>query len=182
MTRTESALHDLASAAPETASSPVTGDIALTSDGRALLADRLRTLREVTLPELRPILTDRERDERDVADFERLTAEAEELDYVLATALTLPPATGAEVVLGSRVLVRMPGRKRATVRPVHAVEASLDDERISVDSPLSQALLGAVAGDSVTVDGPTGSWRCHVLEVLPDITVPGDGDGDVATP
>ena len=46
--------------------------IPLTDDGRALLAERLTFLHDVALPELRPLLMGRERDERDVASFERL--------------------------------------------------------------------------------------------------------------
>ncbi len=144
---------------------PVRDEVVLTSGGRDLLAERLRMLRDVALPERRPMLVDRERDERDVADFERLLAEAETLEHLLATARVLEPSGGPVIALGSRVLLQLARRERLTVRVVHPVEASLDDERVSVESPLSQALLGARVGDTVTVQGPAGAWRCRVLEV-----------------
>jgi transcription elongation GreA/GreB family factor len=51
------------------------------------------------------------------------------------------------------------------VRPVHPVEAVLDDERISVMSPLSRALLGARVGQTVTVHGPTTTWKATIREI-----------------
>ena len=75
------------------------------------------------------------------------------------------PAAGPEVGLGSRVLLRLAGGVEEWVRPVHPVEAFLDEERISATSPLSQALLGASVGQTVTVHGPSSTWRCRVVEV-----------------
>jgi transcription elongation GreA/GreB family factor len=145
---------------------PRQDEIVLTLEGRALLAERARYLRDVALPDLRPHLVVRERDERVVADFERLSAEAERLERVVATAVTLPAYTDDMVHPGSRVLIEMPDGERTWVRPVHAVEAALDDERVSLTSPVSQALLGARPGDVVPVAGPAGSWSCSVVEVV----------------
>jgi transcription elongation GreA/GreB family factor len=139
--------------------------VLLTADGRRLMAERLRHLREDLLPALVPLLVDRERDERDTAEFERLTAEAVWLDHLLATSLTVPPGTGSLVELGSRVLLRLAGGVEEWVRPVHPVEAFLDEERISATSPLSQALLGSSVGQTVTVHGPAATWRCRVVEI-----------------
>ncbi len=139
--------------------------VTLTPDGRLLMTERLRHLREAALPALVPLLMDRERDERDTAEFERLTAEADWLEHLLATSLTASPGDGCEVRLGSRVLLRLAGGVEEWVRPVHPVEAFLDDERISATSPLSQALLGAAVGQTVTVHGPSSTWRCRVDEI-----------------
>jgi len=45
----------------------------------------------------------------------------------------------------------------------------LDDERISVDSPLGQAILGNKKGDRVTVIAPSGNWSALIkyVELLP---------------
>jgi transcription elongation GreA/GreB family factor len=145
---------------------PRQDEILLTVEGRALLSERARYLRDVALPDLRPHLVARERDERVVADFERLSAEAEWLERVVATAGALPAYDDDEVHLGSRVLIEMPDGERTWVRPVHAVEAFLDDERVSLASPVSQALIGARPGDLVPVEGPAGTWSCAVLEVV----------------
>jgi transcription elongation factor GreA len=55
------------------------------------------------------------------------------------------------------------------VRVVHPVEAHLDDERISSESPLGQAIMGNKKGDQVTVIAPSGNWSAQIksVELLP---------------
>jgi transcription elongation factor GreA len=139
--------------------------IPLTDDGLARLAERLVFLQDVALPELRPLLTARERDERDVATFERFLAEAQWLESVLGRASELPPPDVDAVGIGSRVQLATPDGEHTWVRPVHPVEAALDDERISMTSPVSQAILGARVGDVVVVNGPAGEWVCEIVEI-----------------
>ncbi len=139
--------------------------VTLTPDGRLLMSERLRHLREDLVSRLVPLLVDRERDERHTAEFERLLAEADRLEHVLATSGTAVPSGSGDVELGSRVHIRLAGGIEQWVRPVHPVEAFLDDERISAASPLSQAILGASIGRTVTVHGPSATWRCRVLDV-----------------
>lgn len=139
--------------------------IPLTDDGLAMLAERLVFLHDVALPELRPLLAVRDRDERDVATFERLLAEAQWLESVVGNATSIPPQDFDTVGIGARVQLAMPDGETTWVRPVHPIEAALDDERISVTSPVSQAILGARVGDRVTVDGPAGTWVCEVVDI-----------------
>jgi transcription elongation factor GreA len=139
--------------------------VALTTAGRLLMAERLRHLRDVAIPALVPLLADRERDERDTAEFERLTTEADRLEHLLATAGTVVPSGSGTVDLGSRVLLRLARGVQEWVRPVHPVEATLDDERISMMSPLSQALLGATVGQTITVHGPAATWKATILDI-----------------
>jgi transcription elongation factor GreA len=139
--------------------------IPLTDDGLALLAERLVFLHDVALPELRPLLATRERDERDVAAFERLLAEAQWLEMVLGGAIAIPPQDFDTVGIGARVQLAMPDGESTWVRPVHPIEAALDDERISVASPVSQAILGRRVGDKITVVGPAGTWVCEILDI-----------------
>ena len=141
------------------------GTVALTTEGRLLMTDRLRHLRDVAIPELVPLLVDRERDERDTAEFERLTAEADRLEHLLATAGTVVPSGTGSVEPGSRVLLRLARGVEQWVRPVDPVEAILDDERISVASPLSQSILGATVGQTVTVHGPAATWKATILTI-----------------
>ena len=143
----------------------------LTEEGRARLAERARLLRERTLPELRPLLVEWDRDERHVAEFERVQAELDRLERLLAEADTVhvDVATApAAVPLGARVLIEMPDGGRETVRVVHPDEAWLDDERISTTSPLARVLLGAPVGSTVWVSAPAGAWPCRVVDVLPE--------------
>ena len=139
--------------------------VAPTSAGRLLMAERLHHLRDVSIPALVPLLADRERDERDTAEFERLTSEADRLEHLLATAGTVVPSRPGTVELGSRVLLRLARGVQEWVRPVHPVEATLDDERISVMSPLSRSLLCAKVGQTVTVHGPSVTWKAKILEI-----------------
>ncbi|HEX4745239.1 MAG TPA: GreA/GreB family elongation factor, partial [Gaiellaceae bacterium] len=36
---------------------------------------------------------------------------------------------------------------------------------VSPDSPLGSALMGAVVGDTVAVEAPSGSWKARVLGI-----------------
>ncbi|MBI1351615.1 MAG: hypothetical protein GC156_10905 [Actinomycetales bacterium] len=140
-------------------------EIALTADGARLLSDRVTDIRDRQIPALRPFLYGPDRDEAAVTQFEDLLAEVTRMDGVLARARILDEPAGSTVVLGSRVRIRLADGSRAWVRPVHPEEAALDDERISVESPLGRALMGARAGDEVPVDAPAGRWTCTVLDV-----------------
>jgi transcription elongation factor GreA len=140
--------------------------VVLTADGVGLLEERLADITDRRLPEVRPLLTERERDERDVAAFEALLAEEARLQALLAEAQVLQPVTPVQGVgIGVRARVTLADGSTAWVRPVHPAEAYLDDERISISSPLGSALLGAAPGDVVTVEAPIGSWQCRVESV-----------------
>ncbi len=140
--------------------------VQLTAEGRALLRARAEELDRVLLPAMRPMLVEEERDERVVADFERLTSELDELSRVLDTAGDIDEGSlGPQVDLGSRVTVDSAEHPRRTVRIVDPVEAFLDDERISSTSPLAQALIGHVVGDQCLVDAPAGRWTATIVAV-----------------
>lgn len=140
----------------------------LTHDGREKLEAKVRELRVERLAELRPLLSDPSRDERVVADFERTLVEAAELEQLLAEAEDLvrdPAADDGVVVLGSRVSVAMPDGSIEVMRPVHPIEAVLDDERVSVQSPLAKALMGHRVGDVVDVVAPRGRYQATIAAV-----------------
>lgn len=143
----------------------------LTAEGRTLLRERIDYLRTDVLDVLRPHLMGPDRDERDVAHFERTLAEVDRLEGVLAAAGVLAAhATGrrAKVAPGALVEIETPGGlpERVRVRLVHPEEAAFDDERISWNSPLAQALLGATVGETREVQSPRGTWTCVVRRIL----------------
>lgn len=150
----------------QTVKRPVVAAPRLTAEGYAMIEQRLADIRDRRLPELRPLLVEHERDERDVAQFEALLAEEARWQALLAEAEVLPdvPSDGT-VVLGSRVRVTLADGSKAWVRPVHPAEAFLDDERISITSPLGSALMGARPGDVLAVIAPVGEWECSVLSI-----------------
>jgi transcription elongation GreA/GreB family factor len=145
---------------------PVARAPRLTAEGYAMIEARVADIRDRRLPELRPLLVEHERDERDVAQFEALLAEQARWEALLAEAeiLSTLPADGT-VALGSRVRVTLADGSKAWVRPVHPAEAFLDDERISITSPLGSALIGARPRDVLTVAAPVGRWECTVLSI-----------------
>lgn len=147
-----------------------TAQVMLTPEGRALLAERMQELADEVLPAMRPLLVEDERDERVVADFERLQAEHDRLSVLLGTSGTLDTGTlGDTITLGSRVAITDADGQRRVVRIVDPVEAFLDEERISSTSPLAISLLGHSIGDRCTVAAPAGDWTAEVLAIGEDI-------------
>ncbi len=140
-------------------------DPQLTAQGIELIEARIRDIHERRLPELRPLLVEDERDERDVTAFESLLLEAELWQRLIAQSTTLSLPEGSfdgSISLGVRVQLRVP-EGELWVIPVHPAEAFLDDERVSVDSPLGSALIGKRPGETVKIDAPRGSWQCTIL-------------------
>lgn len=146
----------------------INGRPQLTRQGYEQLQERVEDIRERRLPEMRPLLVETERDERVVAEFERLMEEASAVDALLAQAdiISIEPAALADgITVGMRARVTLEDGVEEWVRPVHPEEGFLDEERISATSPLALALFGAVVGDTVMVQAPTGQWPCKVLEI-----------------
>lgn len=71
----------------------------------------------------------------------------------------------AVVELGTAVTVRDGQGVMERFLIVHPVEAPLDDMRISVRSPLAQALLGHRVGEEVEVASPSGPYTCRIVAV-----------------
>jgi transcription elongation factor GreA len=76
------------------------------------------------------------------------------------------PAQDGVVGFGSTVEVRDSASDRlATYTLVGAAEANAAGGRLSIESPVAQALLGAREGDAVEVDTPGGSRTFQVVRV-----------------
>jgi transcription elongation factor GreA len=75
-------------------------------------------------------------------------------------------ASDGVVGFGSTVEVRDEQSGRvATYTLVGAAEASATDGRLSIESPVAAALMGAREGDAVTVETPAGARVFHVQRV-----------------
>jgi transcription elongation factor GreA len=154
-------------------------DVSLTDEGRALLEGKAAELREATVPALlRAIDADR-RDGQLRAEYERRVAELLRLEAILAEAdaLPAPRSRSGQATLGHLVTVAylpsgvddandagLPGIAEEFLL-VHPVEAPLDLVRISVTSPLGQAVLGRRVGDIVEFDAPAGRHVVRILEI-----------------
>ncbi|MFZ0322691.1 MAG: GreA/GreB family elongation factor [Actinomycetes bacterium] len=112
------------------------------------------------------MLGDPSHDRRIDVEYERAFAEATRLEQLLAEAQTVRSPEQADVVaLGSLVDVQFPDGSLERLRLVHPEEAFLDDERISVDSPVSRAMIGHRVGDEVVVVAPVGRLLCRIVAV-----------------
>ena len=70
-----------------------------------------------------------------------------------------------QVVFGASVTVEDELSHRSTYQLVGPDEANVSERRISIESPLGQALIGRSVGESVTVERPRGSAALRVLAV-----------------
>jgi transcription elongation GreA/GreB family factor len=140
----------------------------LTNDGRNLLAERLRRLRDETLPELTAALDQSAQDPAVQADLDLASREVGRLAHLLKSAgsITEIPEDPDVVQLGDWITVRTDEGETNRYLIVHPAEAAVDRQRISADSPLAVAALGRRVGDLVEIDAPGGRYRCRIVEVL----------------
>lgn len=156
--------------------------VMLTREGRRLLSERARVLRVEILPQLRAALEDPERDGRVEAEFERAVKELRRLTWAVDHAASIEELVDEPGVVepGTVVTVRVEQGVLERFLIVHPIEAPLDDLRISVRSPLAQALLGHHVGEEVEVAAPSGPYRCRIVAVEglpsgPDAALPSLG-------
>ena len=147
---------------------PVTNELPLdrtflTASGRRLLEAHVREL-ERTIADLQTALDDRESTRDIVSDYQRVAQEIRHLRAVLQSAGTLgdAPDDPHVVELGDTVTIRFDDGDVESYTIVHAIEARLDDTRISAESPLAHAVLGRRTGERVAVATPSGSYECTI--------------------
>ena len=88
------------------------------------------------------------------------------LEHHLAMAKVQEEAGGDLIGVGSRVRFRDCGNGKVTeVTLVHRLEAMAAEGKVSVESPVAKALLGARAGQQVTLDTPRGDKQLEILDV-----------------
>jgi transcription elongation GreA/GreB family factor len=83
------------------------------------------------------------------------------------TAEIAPPPEEGVVGIGSRVRIRLAGKKR-TIDVVGNDEADPHADRLAFSAPLANALLGAEAGERVDFNG-----RAEAIEILGVSAIPG---------
>jgi transcription elongation factor GreA len=75
-------------------------------------------------------------------------------------------ATSGKAAFGSQVKLRdEESGKEVTYRLVGATEANLADGKLSIESPVAQAMVGRKAGDNVVVSTPRGGRAYTVIAV-----------------
>jgi transcription elongation factor GreA len=150
---------------------------AITAQGLAALRAELEQLETVARAEIAArIRTAREwGDLKENAEYHaakedqaHLETRIKRLQERLRGARVVEPAATPDGVVGfgSTVEVRDETSGRvSTYTLVGAAEASAGDGRLSIESPVAVALLGARAGDAVAVATPSGARTLHVVRV-----------------
>jgi transcription elongation factor GreA len=147
---------------------------AISAKGKAEAEAELAELRERRLVITAAIKAARE--EGDLAENAEYHAAREEqgmnearirvLEELLSSATVVAAASGDKVGTGSKVSFRDADTEEVTdVTLVHRLEANLAEGKLSVESPVAKALLGASEGDKVSVSTPSGAKTLEVLTV-----------------
>lgn len=88
------------------------------------------------------------------------------LESMLANAEVVDAPSGDKVGVGSQVRFKdADSGEEKTVTLVHRLEASVADGKLSAESPVGKALMGAKKGVTVTFETPRGKKELEVLEV-----------------
>ncbi|NOY14996.1 MAG: transcription elongation factor GreA [bacterium] len=154
---------------PRTAKSP---SLTLTRQGASQLKSQLQALKDK-----RPGLVDRlarARSFGDLSENSEYTNAKEELDFldnqiqeleaVLQVAKVINNKSNNTAGLGATVVIKNNSRQ-ITMTLVSHWEADPLQKKISIDSPLGQALNGHKKGDTIVVDTPNGPVTYTILEV-----------------
>ncbi|NLG10303.1 MAG: transcription elongation factor GreA [Coriobacteriaceae bacterium] len=141
-------------------------EIILTQEGREKLERELFILETEKRPQIgerikiaREFGDISENSEYDDAKNEQAWMEGRiaEISQILANATIVEaPKRSNKVAIGSVVTVEMADKSERVFTIVGAAEADTSAGRISNESPVGAALLGARKGDVVSAEGPTG--------------------------
>lgn len=88
-----------------------------------------------------------------------------ELRRALAEARIVEPPVDGSIGIGAYVRLRTTSGGTLECRVVGVAEAEPSLRRISVESPVGQALLGRTEGETVDVDAPGGRRRFEIVGV-----------------
>jgi transcription elongation factor GreA len=152
-------------------------NIILTPEGHAKIEKDLEQLRTVERAEV----ADRIRDAKQFGEFSEnaeyeeaknqqalVEGRIQELRHILQIAHVLQPEeiSTDKVGIGSRVTVKdLDEGDKWEFTLVGSVETDPDNDRISDESPIGQALLGKKVGEEVTVTIPDGQIRYRVEKI-----------------
>jgi len=144
----------------------------LTKDGLAELEKELNELRNVKRPEIAARLQESisygdlsENSEYQEAKATQAFIEGRilELEEILRNAVIIKEGVKSSIVqVGSKIKVSC-GDKKETFLIVGASEASPEEGKLSIESPLGRSFLGKKEGDEVCVDTPGGRAKYRII-------------------
>ncbi|MDE5985480.1 MAG: transcription elongation factor GreA [Eubacterium sp.] len=132
----------------------------LKTEGRIDIAEKLKVAR--SYGDLS------ENSEYDEAKSEQAKIEARisELEYQLDNAVIIDTADSDTVSMGSKVtVVRLSDNVEATYEIVGFAQSNPADGKISDESPVGRALVGARVGETVVVEAPIGSLELEIKTI-----------------
>ena len=147
----------------------------ISPEGKAEAEAELKELREVERPRIVAAIK-AAREEGDLSENAEYHAAREEqghlesrirtLEALLANAEVVEAPSDGAAGVGSTVRFRDSdsGEEKEIVL-VHRLEASMAEGKLSAESPVGRALLGASKGESVTFETPSGKKRLEILAV-----------------
>ena len=156
-------------------SAPVVGFGSITRDGYERLQAELDELVTARRPALAEWLRDAREDGGEPGENAGVAEALEEralleqriseLRRRLAEARIVEPTLDGTIGIGAHVILRTGTGTTTDYQLVGAAESDPARRRISVTSPVGQALLGHAAGDVVEVEAPGGRRRFEVVSV-----------------
>ena len=150
----------------------------LTNEGFLEIEEELNHLKEVKRPEIIKALKDAralgdlsENADYDAARNEQAQIEGRilELEKILETAELIEKRDTDKVGLGATVIIRYLDEdddETEEYRIVGSKEADPSNNKISNESPLATAIMGARVGDECVVESPNGSYRVEIIEIM----------------
>lgn len=132
----------------------------LKTEGRIDIAEKLKVAR--SYGDLS------ENSEYDEAKSEQAKIEAriQELEYQLENAVIVDSTTGDKVSMGSKVTVlRKSDNQEFVYEIVGFSQSNPSAGKISDESPVGKALLGASAGETVVVEAPIGNLEFEIKSI-----------------
>jgi transcription elongation factor GreA len=94
-----------------------------------------------------------------------LEGRVQTIEAQLRNAVIIENGHGDRIGIGSTVTVSEDGNHEETYRIVGSAEADPLEGKISNESPIGQALLGAKVGETVTAETPGGALVFKVLKI-----------------
>jgi transcription elongation factor GreA len=146
----------------------------ISPQGKAEAEAELEELREVKRPRIVAAIK-AAREEGDLSENAEYHAAKDEqghlearirmLEDMLANAEVVDAPTGDSVQVGSKVRFRDDSGQEKEITLVHRLEASMAEGKLSAESPVGRALMGASTGDKVSFETPSGAKKVEILSV-----------------
>ena len=127
---------------------------------RTSIADKIKTAREFgdlsENAEYSAAIQEQDRTENRIVEIEYILQNVEEI---------AKPTKGGTVQLGSTVELRSKNGKSKAYKVVGTVEANPSEGKISDESPIGQALLKKIVGDSVEIATPAETVIYKIISI-----------------